>query len=119
MNWIHNWLPLIVAVVFNSAANVLMKVGALPEVARPHGKLAYFNWAVALAIVLYIGNLTAYWITLNRLKVSVAFPIMTASSLIIVAISAALIPALHERISVMQLGGILVIIGGVWLLAAG
>ena len=114
-----NWLPLIVAVIFNSAANVLMKVGALPEVAKPGGKTALFNWAVALAIVLYIGNLAAYWVTLHKMKVSVAFPIMTASSLIIVAITAALIPTLHERLNLVQLGGITVIILGVALLSHG
>ncbi|MDY0061595.1 MAG: hypothetical protein RBU45_17420 [Myxococcota bacterium] len=120
---LQSWLPLIVALVLNGLANVLMKVGA--KIAVPLGPEAtlftkvtnFLNWATLLGIFFFAANVLAYRKALDRLDISVAYPIMVSGSLILIVLAAAWLPVLRERIVLTQLGGMLLIAAGVWLVS--
>ena len=120
----QKWIPLIVALVLNAGANVLMKVGAnnaSPLIANASlwTKVANFlNAATIMAIVLFAANVLAYRKALDNLSVSVAYPIMVSTGMIIITIVAAT-PLLGERIAIRQIAGMVLIGVGVWLLAGG
>ncbi|MDP6633386.1 MAG: SMR family transporter [Phycisphaerae bacterium] len=120
----HKWIPLIVALVLNAGANVLMKVGAnsadqLSENASSWARITNFlNAATILAIVLFAANVLAYRKALDNLSVSVAYPIMVSTGMVLITI-VAVTPLLGERISLRQIGGMALIVVGVWLLAGG
>jgi multidrug transporter EmrE-like cation transporter len=120
----NKWIPLVIALVLNAGANVLMKVGAnasgpLGAEASPWAKIANFlNAATILAIVLFAANVLAYRKALDNLSVSVAYPIMVSTGMILITIVAAT-PLLGERIAFSQVVGMAVIALGVWLVAGG
>ncbi|MDP6044307.1 MAG: SMR family transporter [Phycisphaerae bacterium] len=120
----HKWIPLIIALVLNAGANVLMKVGA--NNAGPLGENASFwakatnflNAATILAIVLFAANVLAYRKALDNLSVSVAYPIMVSTGMVLITLVAAT-PLLGERIAVRHVAGMVLVAFGVWLLAGG
>ncbi|MCP4375563.1 MAG: EamA family transporter [bacterium] len=120
----HKWIPLLVALVLNAGANVLMKVGAnnattLSENASLWSRVTNFlNVATVLAIILFAANVLAYRKALDNLSVSVAYPIMVSTGMIIITIVAAT-PILGERIALWQIAGMILIGLGVWLVAGG
>jgi len=120
----HKWIPLIIALVLNAGANVLMKVGAnsartLGENASFWGRVANFlNFATIMAIVLFAANVLAYRRALENLSVSVAYPIMVSTGMVLITLVAAT-PLLGERIAVKQIAGMVLVAMGVWLLAGG
>ena len=120
----HKWIPLVIALVLNAGANVLMKVGAnaagpLSDNASPWARIANFlNAATILAIVLFAANVLAYRKALDNLNVSVAYPIMVSTGMILITIVAAT-PVLGERIAFWQVLGMVLIAMGVWLVAGG
>jgi multidrug transporter EmrE-like cation transporter len=120
----HKWIPLIVALVLNAGANVLMKVGAntagpLSDNASLWARITSFlNAATILAIVLFAANVLAYRKALDNLNVSVAYPIMVSTGMILITIVAAT-PVLGERITITQIVGMVLIALGVWLVAGG
>ena len=120
----HKWIPLIVALVLNAGANVLMKVGS--NAAGRLGENASFwtrttnflNAATIAAIVLFAANVLAYRKALDNLSVSVAYPIMVASGMVLITLVAAT-PLLGERIAIRHIAGMVLVAMGVWLLAGG
>jgi len=120
----HKWIPLVIALVLNAGANVMMKVGAnaagpLSDNASPWARIANFlNAATILAIVLFAANVLAYRKALDNLSVSVAYPIMVSTGMILITIVAAT-PLLGERIAFRQITGMVLIALGVWLVAGG
>ena len=120
----HKWIPLVVALALNAGANVLMKVGAntagtLGDNASPWARITNFlNAATILAIVLFAANVLAYRKALDNLSVSVAYPIMVSTGMIIITIVAAT-PVLGERITGRQVAGMVLIALGVWLVSGG
>ena len=120
---LQSWLPLIVALVPNGLANVLMNAGA--KIAVPLGpeatlftKVTNFRiWASLLGIFFFAANVLAYRKALDRLDISVAYPIMVSGSLILIVLAAAWLPVLRERLVLTQLGGMLLIAAGVWLVS--
>jgi len=123
------WLPLVIALVLNAAANVLMKIGAVQEKAAAPGlgpdasfvarALNFLNAATVVGIVLFAANVLVYRKALDALNVSVAYPIMVSGGLILVSLAAAGLPVLRERISLLQIAGMALIAVGVWLVARG
>mgnify|MGYP001421973043 CR=1 FL=1 len=113
------WLPLIVALVFNAAANVLMKIGA--NGADGGTLLAkgahFFNTVTIVAIILFGVNVLFYRKALEGIPLSIGYPIMLSGSLLLAVLAARFLPALHERISPLQLAGMALIVAGVWLVA--
>ena len=77
----------------------------------------FLNWATLLGIFFFAANVLAYRKALDRLDISVAYPIMVSGSLILIVLAAAWLPVLRERIVLTQLGGMLLIAAGVWLVS--
>lgn len=112
-------LLLIVAVVCNASANILIKVGSsrlnsdegiwrtlISAVLQP------VLWA---GVILFGMALGAYGLVLTRVNLSVAYPVMISTGLVIVVVVSALF--LNEKITLMQMAGFLCILAGVWLVA--
>lgn len=119
------WLPLVAALVLNALANIMLKVGArtaplLPPDATFVEKVrGFLNVSTLAAIVLFAANVIAYRKALDHLSISVAYPVMVSVGLIIVTVAATTLPVLDERVTLTQLAGMLLIGGGVWLVASG
>ena len=119
------WLPLAVALVLNAGGNVFLKIGAntawpLAENASLCARVANFlNIATVIGIALFAANVIVYRKALNGLSISIAYPIMVSLGLVLVTFAAAMLPILNEKISAWQIGGMLLIGLGVWLVARG
>jgi len=121
----QTFLPLMCALVLNAAANVMMKVGSktsgtLTQGASFSDKLFNFlNAATIIAILLFAGNVLLYRKALDAVNISVAYPIMVGGGLALITLAAVLLPVLHERVSALQVAGMVVIAIGVWLVTRG
>lgn len=121
------WVFLMIALVLNAGANVLMKVGArsaelhpLAEGASLPQKVFHFlNLATVAGILLFGANVLFYRKALDRLDISVAYPIMTSGGFVLVAVAAVMLPILSEKIGLGQAAGMALIAVGVWLVARG
>lgn len=112
------WMWLAVAIVLNSAANLLLKVGAVNGVGVD-GKPAGVHWASLVAIGLFVANLITFSKALQGLPMTVAMPVSVGGFLVLITLAAVLIPGLKERITPAQLAGMVVICVGVWLVTQG
>jgi len=118
------WIPLAVALVLNAAANVLMKVGAntAETLARDASVVAkarnFLNIATMAGILLFAANVIFYRMALSKLNVSVAYPIMVSGGMVLVTLAAVFLPTLGEKVSLRQVVGMVIIAGGVWLVAS-
>ncbi|MBN1878886.1 hypothetical protein JW823_02150 [bacterium] len=114
-------LFLTMALVFNAMANILMKVasskGALPGNATITEKLfgIYLSWPFAGGLVLFGLNLLCYTFALSRMNLSVAYPIMVGVGFTIIGIASCFF--FQERLSLIQMMGLLLILVGVTLVA--
>ena len=123
MSATEKWLPLAIALVLNAAANVMLKVGAktagaLATDASLWAKVINFlNMATVLAIVLFAANVIVYRKALDNLDVSVAYPIMVSLGLVLVTVAAVTLPTLSEKVTAGQIGGMVLIAAGIWLVA--
>jgi small multidrug resistance pump len=72
---------------------------------------------VALALALYGGVFMWYLHALRKFEMSQLFPLYTGLTLILVAIAGVVL--FNERLAPVQIGGILLIVGGLYLLARG
>ena len=118
------WLSISVALV--SAAQLLLKFG-MQQLPPDQGLAAYLDiirpdHIVPVALPIFLG-LVGYvvsvlcWIgTLARLPLSVAYPSLALSYLLVYA-GATVLPMFDEKGSVIRLAGILLVIGGVWLVS--
>jgi multidrug transporter EmrE-like cation transporter len=119
------WAFLIFALVMNAGASVVLKVGSkiaenspLADDASFLEKVCHFlNVPTVIAICMFAVNVLAYRRALNELNISVAYPIMVSGGLVLVTTLACFIPLLEERIAWWQIVGMLLIAGGVWLVA--
>ena len=116
------------ALLMNATANLLMKVGAKDAMRSIKGGDLLSQGVVTavlrvagspllmLGIVLFAANVLAYIYALQRIPISVAYPIMVSTGfLIIVAVSGVL---LGERLNMLQWIGSLLILLGVVLVAS-
>jgi len=112
------WLPLIVALVFNAAANVLMKIGAkggADGATLLQKGTHFFNAVTIVAIILFGINVLFYRKALEGIPLSIGYPIMLSGSLLLAVLAARFLPGLQERISPLQIAGMVLIVLGVWL----
>jgi multidrug transporter EmrE-like cation transporter len=99
---------------------VLIKLGARKDGALPDGcpfmarAVHLLNFPTLLGIGLFAANIVAYRIALDRLHISVAYPIMVSASLILITLAAVMLPGLQERVSARQLAGMALIMFGIW-----
>ena len=71
----------------------------------------------AKAIACFAANVLVYRRALESFKVSVAYPIMVSTGLLLVTLAAVAIPALNERVGPVQIIGMVLTAAGVWLVA--
>ena len=108
-----------ISIVLNALANILMKVGALkPKDAN--GVLDVFvnmatNPIIISGIICFALGLAAYNYVLVKINLSVAYPINTSLGFVLVVLVSWLF--LKETITPVQIGGIGLIIVGVFMVA--
>ncbi len=113
---------LVVAIVFNAGANIMLKAGM-----KNAGSIAengIGGMAVrALSSVYFWGGLMSfgialmfYSVVLSKMKLSVAYPIMTSAGFAIVAVASWLM--FQEDLTWQKLAGITVIAVGIWIVSA-
>lgn len=115
---------LLAALILNATANLLIKASAMtPAGGAPlSGGIAGALWSVATNWVFLLGlicfglNLVAYQFALQKLPISMAYPIMVASGYAIIVVVAS--TRMHERLSSMQWVGVALILAGVALVSA-
>ena len=122
-------IALSAALMLNAAANLLMKIG-MKDVAVEGGLLkSGFMGAgitVATSPTLMVGltcfalNAAFYMYALQSptLKISLAYPIMVGGGFAIIATVARFHPALGERLSAAQWGGVALVLAGIVLIAS-
>ena len=114
-------LALILALSANAAANLLIRAGMRDrplDPADPAGALRQIllNPLVAGGVALFAVNVVSYAYVLSRVPVSLAYPIMTGTGFLIVVSASAL--WLGESLDLVQVAGLLLIVGGVVLVAS-
>lgn len=116
-----------VALVLNAAANLMIKFGMRGIDLELGGaglldggfwglvRLLVKHWAVPLGLGCFAANVVFYSYALQKLPISVAYPIMTICGFAIIVTVAGFM--LHERLSLLQWVGIGAILLGVLLVA--
>lgn len=115
------WIGILFAVMTGAVAQTMMKAGT--HLVGAFGNTPFFEYVVKLlttplilvAIVSYGVGVIFYMFMLSRLDLSFLYPIMTALGLIMATLISAAI--FHEEISLLRLGGIAIVILGVFLIA--
>ena len=107
-------------ILFNSAGNILMKVG----MERTQGKdlsgisgifnNLVLNPALVIGAFAYVGSLAFYIFTLRKLDLSIAYPIAVSCAAIVVTVASGLL--LKENISITQIIGMAIIMLGIFVL---
>ncbi|KPA93243.1 MULTISPECIES: transporter [Pseudomonas] len=124
IDWLHGRLGTIVLwallILFESAGQIATKVGG-DQLGQVDFNLQWLtavlvNPGVWVAIACYIGAFFVWMLILRRSSLSLAFPL---SSLVFIAVLLGSWLGLGEQISPLHWIGVLVIIGGIALLAEG
>jgi small multidrug resistance pump len=109
------------AIVFNALANILLKLGM--KDAGSLGKLglgkmielAITNLWVWLGLASFGIAFVLYSVVLSRMKLSIAYPIMTSCGYVIVVVAALIL--FGEQLSLLKLAGIAIIAAGIWVIS--
>jgi len=107
------------AIILNAAANIMMKVGMVnigkqPSMAKLGIKAATSPIIIG-GIFCFVGALGLYMFILQKMNLSIAYPIMTSLGYMIVVFVSWFF--LKEQLHSTQVIGFLLIIGGVWMVA--
>lgn len=118
-----NYLFLIIALILNAFANVLMKIGAIHngKAALVSGfpeKIIFFmkNPYLMVGIFLFGLNIIFYFFALTKIKLSIAYPIMTSGGFLIISIVSVLF--FKESLSSVQIFGIILLVTGITLVSS-
>lgn len=115
-----HWLLLLVTIVLTAIANILLKYSALGRKPEANGIVTTL-WELATTPSWVLGifclglAVVAYGIALRNLSLSVAYPVMTTSVVVLVAISS--IVLFGEPFTLTKTAGTLAIICGVILMS--
>ena len=115
------WAGIVVAVLTGSLAQTLMKLGT--RQAGSFGGLPFFQYLfkllttplILMAIASYGFGVIFYMFMLSRLDLSFLYPVMTALGLVFTSIISAAV--LGEQLSLLRLGGISLMVAGVFLVS--
>ncbi len=113
-------LTLVLAILFNAFANIMMKYGVkMRPIATDAGigglVSSYLtNYRLMLGIFFFGIALVFYSKTLERMSLSLAYPAMTSSGILIVTFWS--LAFFGERLSLWQWAGVGLIIAGLWLI---
>jgi len=116
------YILLAAAIILNAAANILIKAGM-----RHMGSLAgksvievgtgmITNPFLIFGVISFAVTLALYSLVLSKMNLSVAYPVMTSLGLLVVTTYCWLF--FSESISFVQWAGYILIIAGVWMVAA-
>jgi multidrug transporter EmrE-like cation transporter len=122
-------IALVVALSLNAAANLFIKFGMRAidlEMAATSGspldggllglvRLLLRHWVLLLGLGCFALNVVFYAFSLQKLPISIAYPVMVATGFAIIVAVAGMV--LKERLSVMQWVGVAAILVGVTLVA--
>lgn len=111
-----HYLFLTAAFVCNGLANILLKIAALKQFsfsALLHGQFTSASLYAASAVVLFAFNLGFYLVALERIPLSVGYPVMVGMTFFL-TIAASLF--LGERINLQHALGITLILVGILLI---
>ena len=118
------WVALTLALVLNSAANLMMKFG-VKRLVGPGAAVAsgggvglaalLTNWVLIAGLVCFATNVVFYVYALSGIKISIAYPLMVGGGFAIIALVAWRF--LGETLSPIQWMGIVLILIGVCLVA--
>jgi len=115
-----DYLILGLAIVLNASANIMMKVGMVRLGKQPTVMALAIKAATSPIIIAgifcFVGALALYMTVLQKMNLSIAYPIMTSVGYMIVILISWLF--LKEQLQLIQVIGFFLIIGGVWLVAA-
>jgi len=115
------WTGIVVAVLTGAVAQTMMKFGT--RQVGTFGDTPFLQYLLKLllspliwvAIASYGFGVIFYMFMLSRLDLSFLYPVMTALGLVFATVISAVI--LHEQISLVRLGGVALVIGGVFLVS--
>lgn len=115
------WVGIIISVLTGGFAQTMMKLGT--RKIGPFGDTPALDYLwrlmtspfILLAVVAYGFAVILYMLILSRLDLSYLYPVMTALGLVLASLVSAFV--FGEHISLVRLGGIAVIIVGVFILA--
>ncbi len=114
-----NYVILALAIVFNATANIMMKVG-ITQVGK---QTSLVKLAISAAthptiiggVSCFVVALGLYTFVLQKIDLSIAYPIMTSAGYVIVILASVLF--LKEQLQMVQILGLALMITGVWLVA--
>ena len=114
------YLALVFVLVANAVANILIKEGMKAKQLNPSQPFETLtqialNPVVVTGVIFFGLNLLAYSFVLSKVKLSIAYPLMTSIGFVIVLSYSFF--KLGESISVVHLGGIVLILAGVWMVS--
>lgn len=120
------WAALFAALVLNASANLLIKHG-MRQIEAGGGLLSdgvvgafgkiLLSWSLVLGMFCFGANLLCFMFALQRIGISVGYPVMTSVGFLIILLVAGW--QFGERLSVWQWAGAGLIVLGVWLVASG
>lgn len=116
------YLLLVLALVFNSAANILIKVGVnrigdISEMTKLQVVAGYLTNPFTLGgMAIFAGNIFLYMAALSRINVSVAYPIVTAGAFIVITTVSVLF--LKETLDAVQAFGLFLMVAGIVIVSA-
>ncbi len=113
------FLFIILAIFFNAFANIFMKYGVKKNSVEISGIkqliFSYLNNPLLLVGIAFFGiALIFYSKALEKFNLSIAYPLMTSSGILIVTLWSLIF--FGEKIGFYQLAGLIMITGGIWLL---
>jgi multidrug transporter EmrE-like cation transporter len=120
-------IALVVALTLNATANLLIKFGMRAIDLELAGaglldgglgglvRLLIRHWVVLLGLLCFASNLVFYAYALQKVPISVAYPVMVITGFAIIVVVAGNV--LHERLTVAQWVGVGAILVGVTLVA--
>jgi multidrug transporter EmrE-like cation transporter len=120
-------IALVVALVLNAAANLMIRFGMKAMDAQLNGagimddgvfgliRLLLQNWILLVGLTCFAANVVFYAYALQKLPISMAYPIMVTGGFVIIVTVASLI--LKERLTTVQWVGVAAIMIGVTLVA--
>lgn len=115
------YVILVIAIVSNACANILIKIGMSRGGSLDGLKITEIlskmvgNYILWSGVACFALNLAAYSYALSRMNLSIAYPVMVSCSFVIVALASVLF--MQEVLNWMQVGGLVLIIAGVWMVA--
>lgn len=111
----------IVTILMNALANVFLKFGTQKLPALTAGNLVenftriFTNVWILLGAFLFVANFPLYNLILQRMKLSIAFPLITSSAFAVTLLVSVFI--FHESLRATQYAGLGLLVIALWLLA--